>query len=205
MEKFSTLVAEARPRVGKGSARATRRAGKVPAVIYGAGKEPLPIAIEKRALDVELAKGRFMSRLFQVEVDGQVERVLPRDVQYHVVTDQPEHVDFLRLSLDATVHVMVPVHFLNQDQSPGLKRGGVLNVVRYDVELNCRADAIPQFLEADLSGFEIGDSLHISHIKLPEGTTPVIADRDFTVATVAAPTVSLAATEEAAGGTPAAS
>ena len=187
MNEAEVLAAEARQRVGKGSARAARRADMVPAVIYGDKQAPIAIQIAKRVLERELAKGGFFSRMFEIRVGGATERVLPRDVQYHVVKDTPLHVDFLRVSIDTTVTVAVPVHFLNEEGSPGLRRGGVLNVVRHEVELISRADHIPAYIEVDLADGEIGDSFHISAVKLPEGATPAIADRDFTIATIAAP------------------
>ena len=183
------MAAELRARVGKGSARAARRRDMIPAVIYGDGKPPVSIQIPKRELDIELNKGRFLTRIFEIAVGGTTERVLPRDVQYHVVKDLPMHLDFLRTTLETEVAVMVPVHFLNEDRCPGLRRGGVLNVVRHEVELSCRADAIPAYIEVDLEGRDVGESIHISAISLPAGVTPTITDRDFTVATIAAPSV----------------
>ncbi|MDF1792911.1 MAG: 50S ribosomal protein L25/general stress protein Ctc [Thalassobaculaceae bacterium] len=189
MADVATLNASARDRVGKGSARAARREGFVPAVIYGDKKDPLPIQIEKRALDKLLAKPGFFSHLIDLKVGSDSHRVLPRDLQQHPVTDFAWHVDFLRVSATSQLTVDVPVEFINENGAPGLKRGGVLNVVRHTVEMNCRADNIPEKLIVDLSGLEIGDSVHISAITLPEGSTPVIDDRDFTIATIAAPTV----------------
>ncbi len=189
MSDVSTLNARTRDRVGKGSARATRREGFVPAVIYGDKKDPLPISIELRELTKLLSKPGFFSQLLDLKVDGKDHRVLPRDLQQHPVTDTAWHVDFLRVSATSQLTVDVPVEFVNEDDSPGLRRGGVLNVVRYTVEMSCRADAIPEKLTVDLSGLDIGDSLHISAVNLPEGATPTIDDRDFTVATIAAPTV----------------
>ena len=189
MADVATLNASVRDRVGKGSARAARREGFVPAVIYGDKKDPLPIQIEKRALDKILAKPGFFSHLIDLKVGKESHRVLPRDLQQHPVSDAAWHVDFLRVSATSALTVEVPVEFINEEEAPGLKRGGVLNVVRHTVEMNCRADNIPEKLVVDLTGLEIGDSVHISAITLPDGATPTIDDRDFTVATIAAPTV----------------
>lgn len=189
MADIITFPATLRERAGKGAARATRRAGHVPAVVYGAKEPPVLIALDPKLLKQHLGHRGFFTRLVDIQLDGKSHRVLPRDVQYHPVTDTPVHVDFMRISADAKVTVAVPVVFINEGQSPGLKRGGVLNIVRHEVELLCQADRIPQSLTVDLAGRDIGDSVHISHIPLPEGVRPTIADRDFTVATVAAPTV----------------
>ena len=189
MSDIVVMPAVARDRAGKGPARAARRAGQVPGVIYGAKKDPNMIAVEERLLNKLLHQGGFFSTLFDVKVDGKAERVLARDVQFDPVTDKPVHIDFLRVSATTSVHVEVAVHFINEDKSPGLRGGGVLNVVRHEVELTCRADAIPQHIEVDLSGLDIGDGVHISMIKLPDGVHPTITDRDFTIATIAAPTV----------------
>jgi large subunit ribosomal protein L25 len=187
MSQTIELNAVVRERGGKGAARAVRRQGLVPGVIYGDKKEPETIAIDRRELVRLLNFGNFMTTLCSIDVDGAKTRVLARDVQFDPVKDFPIHVDFLRLGKDARIAVDIRVHFLNEEASPGIKRGGVLNVVRHEVELICPADAIPDFIEADLTGYNIGDSLHISAITLPEGVTPAITDRDFTVATVAAP------------------
>ena len=189
MSDIVELPAQARERAGKGPARATRRAGQVPGVIYGAKKDPNMIAVEERLLNKLLHQGGFFSTLFDVKVNGKAERVLARDVQFDPVSDKPVHIDFLRVSAATSVHVEVTVHFLNEDKCPGIKEGGVLNVVRHEVELVCRADAIPQHIEVDLSGLEIGEGVHISMVKLPDGVHPAITDRDFTIATIAAPTV----------------
>ncbi len=189
MSEISKLSAEPRERAGKGAARAARRAGRVPGVIYGAKKDPVLITLDPQDLRREISGGGFFATLFDVEVGGGNERVLPRDMQLHPVTDRPIHVDFLRVRRDTQINVMVPVVFLNEEESPGLKRGGVLNVVRYEVEVSCQADAIPPQLEIDLTGRDIGDSAHISEVTLPEGVQPTITDRDFTIATIAAPSV----------------
>jgi len=188
MAEIAKIAAQPRARVGKGPARAARRAGLVPAVIYGANKDPLSIALEPRALARELGKSGFFLNQFDIAVDGSEHRVLPRDVQFHPVTDAPLHVDFLRVTGQTRIDVEIPCHFLNDEESPGLKRGGVLNIVRHTIEVNTTVDNIPEVFTFDLTGLEIGDSLHISDITLPEGVKPLISDRDFTVATIAAPT-----------------
>jgi large subunit ribosomal protein L25 len=184
-QQSTELKATARPRAGKGAARQARREGKVPAVIYGDGKPPETIALDYNELWKQVLKGHFTSTVFEVEVDGKMNRVIPRDLQVDPVKDQPIHVDFLRIGKDGRIRVAVPVRFVNEASSPGLKRGGVLNIVRHDIEVSCPYDKIPAFFEVDLSGLEIGRSVHISAIKLPEGVQPTIKDRDFTVATIA--------------------
>lgn len=199
MSDTIALPAEPRERVGKGAARAVRRAGRVPAVIYGDRKDPLTISLDPRDVDRELHRPGFFATLFDVEVGGKKHRVLPRDVQLDPVSDRTVHVDFLRVAQDTEVTVNVPVNFMNDEESPGLKRGGVLNIVRHEIEFSCRADAIPQQIEIDLTGLDIGDSVHISMIQLPDGVIPTITDRDFTIATVAAPSaVKAEAAEEQA-------
>jgi large subunit ribosomal protein L25 len=194
MADITSLPARARDRAGKGAARSTRRAGLVPGVVYGNKETPLLIAMEPRHLAPQVNKNGFFTRIFELDIDGKKHRVLPRDVQFHPVTDRPEHVDFLRVSASTRVTVGVPVRIVNEAASPGVKKGGVINIVRHTVDLVCQADKIPPAIIIDLTGKEIGDSIHISHIPLPEGVVPAIRDRDFTVATVAAPTVQ---TEEA--------
>ena len=198
MSDIQALSAEMRERAGKGAARATRRAGRVPAVIYGAKKDPVMISLDPRDLAREIGGGGFFATLYDVQVDEAKERVLPRDLQLHPVTDRPLHVDFLRVSAATQVNVQIPCAFINEEESPGLKRGGVLNIVRFELEMACRADAIPNQIEIDLTGREIGDSIHISEVPLPEGVTPTISDRDFTVATIAAPSVIAEEAAEAA-------
>ncbi len=197
MTEAANLAADARDRVGKGAARALRRAGRVPAVIYGDKQDPLAISVDRHDLDLELHQPGFFRRLYDISLNGGKHRVLPRDVQLHPVSDVPLHVDFLRIGAGARINVAVIVVFANEEESPGLKRGGVLNIVRREIELLCPATAIPEALHVDLTGLEIGDSVHISDIALPPDCTPTIADRDFTVATVAAPTV-ITEEEEAA-------
>lgn len=183
----ATLKAEARDRVGKGASRALRREGRVPAVIYGDNKSPLAITVAYNETMKRIQQGGFLSHIIEIDVAGEKHRVIPRDYQLEPVRDFLVHIDFLRVSKSSVISVEVPVHFINEDASPGLRRGGVLNVVRHTVELNCPADSIPEALELDLTGVETGDSLHISAVKLPKGVKPTITDRDFTIATIAAP------------------
>ncbi|MCP5367591.1 MAG: 50S ribosomal protein L25/general stress protein Ctc [Hyphomicrobiales bacterium] len=203
MADIVTLTAETRERAGKGAARATRRAGRVPGVIYGAKKDPVMISLDPIDLMKELRHQGFFARVYEISVGKDTERVLPRDMQTDPVTDVPIHVDFMRLSRGATINVEIEVNFINEDASPGLKRGGVLNVVRHEVELICPMDAIPESLTADLTGLDINDSVHISNITLPEGVAPSITDRDFTIATIAAPTLEEAPEGEEEGEAPA--
>jgi large subunit ribosomal protein L25 len=196
MSEIVNLDAQARPKGGKGPARAVRRAGSIPAVIYGAKEPPMLIAVPPKETTRELHRAGFFTRRMTITIDGKKHDVLPRDVQLDPVTDRPVHFDFLRITKDSIIEVMVPVVFLNDTASPGLKRGGVLNIVRHEVGVRCKPDAIPEKLEFDLTGLEIGHSIHISAITLPNGVTPVIRDRDFTVATIAPPTV-VRETEEA--------
>lgn len=184
--KATTLTATKRERAGKGAARAVRNQGLVPGVIYGDKQPPVLFSIDPRQLLAQMARPGFWTHQFEIDIDGQTTLTMCQDIQVHPVTDRPIHVDFLRITADSTVEVDVPVKFVNEDRAPGLKRGGVLNVVRHEVVLVCKADAIPESLVADLTGLDVGDSLHISAIKLPEGVKPTI-DRDFTVATIVAP------------------
>ena len=184
-----TFNAESRAQVGKGAARATRRLGKVPAVIYGANKDPEPISINPAQLRTALGQPGFFATLFDIDIDGNQQQVLCRDLQVHPVTDVPMHLDFLRVTERTRINLEIQVTFTNEEESPGLKGGGVLNIVRHAVEVVCRAGAIPEEFVADLTGLEVGDSIHISDISLPEGVKPTITDRDFTIATIAAPTV----------------
>ncbi len=187
MAKSYTLRASARARVGKGAARALRRKGSIPAVIYGDKKPAVPISLPANATSLKLRGGGFLTHTGVIEVDGEEIRVIAKDYQLDPVRDELVHVDFLRVSADSRLTVEVPARFFNEEQSPGLKRGGVLNVVRHQVELEVPADAIPERLDFDLSGLDIGDSIHISAIELPENCMPTIRDRDFTIATIAAP------------------
>jgi large subunit ribosomal protein L25 len=185
MAQTNALKAEVRERVGKGAARAVRRQDKVPAVIYGDRKPPIPIALPQREMTHRLHAGGFLTHLMQIDVDGEEIRVIPKDYQLDPVRDFLIHVDFLRVGEGARLTLDVPVHFRNHPESPGLKRGGVLNVVRHAIEMVVPADAIPEFVEVDLTGLDIGDSVHISAVTLPQGVVPTITDRDFTVATIA--------------------
>ena len=198
MAQAYVLSAEKRERAGKGAARATRRAGRVPAVIYGDKKDPVMISVEPIELKKFIQTGGFFSTLVEIDAAGDKHRVIARDIQLDPVTDRPIHIDFMRVSKGARVAVMVPMHYVNEAGSPGLKRGGVLNIVRHEVELSVNPEAIPEFIEVDLTGLDIGDTIHISAVTLPDGVTPTITDRDFTVATIAAPSaVKSAASEEA--------
>ena len=187
MSENTTISADQRERVGKGSARAARRAGLVPAVIYGDKKDPVGITMEAREITKIVHQPGIFGRLLEIDVAGTKSTVLTRDIQFHPVSDVVMHLDFLRVSQSATVAVAVPVEFINEDKCPGIKIGGVLNVVRYEVELSCPATAIPEKITINLDGVKIGDSIHISAIPLPEGVSPTITDRDFTVATLASP------------------
>lgn len=189
MVDVNTLAASSRSLSGKGPARAARRNGLVPAVIYGNNLDPVTISVDRKALEQQIRLSGFFIRLVDVNFDGESHRVLPREVQFHPVSDAPLHIDFLRFSADRKITVEVPVNFRNEEESPGLKRGGVLNIVRHEIEVLCTADNIPQIFEIDLTGCEIGDALHASAVELPEDVTFTITDRDFTIATVAAPTV----------------
>lgn len=181
------LKAEARERVGKGSARELRRNGQIPSVIYGDKQSPMSIALHRNEVTKKIHAGGFMTTLVTIDVGGKKISVLPKDYQLDPVRDFLMHVDFLRVSKNTQVTVEVPVHFINEEKSPGIKRGGVLNIVRHEVEVHCAANAIPDAFTIDLTGLEIGDGIHISHVTLPKGVTPTITDRDFTIATVAAP------------------
>jgi len=199
MSDIANLTAQVRERAGKGAARADRRAGRVPGVIYGAKKDPVMVTFEPGDLDRAIYRPGFFATLFDIQVGNRKERVLPRDIQFHPITDRPIHVDFLRVSGATEINVNVPVHFIDEEESPGLERGGVLNIVRHEIELYCRADNIPQYLECSLAGLDINDAVHMSSIELPDGVRPMITDRDFTVATVAAPSaVKAEAAEEQA-------
>ncbi|KJS16635.1 MAG: 50S ribosomal protein L25 [Hoeflea sp. BRH_c9] len=192
------LKAEARAQVGKGSARELRRNGLIPAVIYGDKKDPVSITLSRNEVTKKIHAGGFLTTLATIDVDGTKYSVLPKDYQLDPVRDFLMHVDFLRVSKNTQVTVEVPVHFENEEKSPGLKRGGVLNVVRHSVEFHCPANAIPDSITVDLTGLEIGDGIHISHVTLPEGVEPTITDRDFTIATIAAP-AGLKSEDNAAG------
>ncbi|WP_448503161.1 50S ribosomal protein L25/general stress protein Ctc [Sphingomonas sp.] len=188
MSDTLTLSAETRERVGKGASRALRREGRVPAVIYGNKQEPVSIHLEEKALVKMLNTGHFMNSVVMIEgADKAAIRTLPKDVTFDVVTERPVHVDFLRIAKNASVTVNVPVNFVDEDEAPGIKKGGVLNIVRHDLELVVDADKIPEAIEISLKGLEVGDTVHISSVTLPSGAVPAIEDRDFTIATVVAP------------------
>ena len=187
MSENTLISADLRNRVGKGSARAARRAGKIPAVIYGDKKQPISIEIEARMMRKIINEPGIFSRLLDINVDNGKHTVLMRDIHFHPVTDNPMHFDFLRVSQSSTVSVSVGVEFINEAICPALKIGGVLNIVRYEVELNCLPTSIPEKIIVDLSEAKIGDSIHISAVELPEGVTPTITDRDFTIATLQSP------------------
>jgi large subunit ribosomal protein L25 len=184
MAEVSEIKAAARDQFGKGAARAIRREGRIPGIIYGDKADPQKVSLDDKELWMHVRNGQFLNTIYMLDVDGKTERVIPRDIQMHPVRDVPIHVDFLRLGVGAKVTVEIPVQFLNEEDSPGLKRGGVLNIVRHSIELRCVAEAIPERLDADLAGLDIGDSLHVSAISFPDGVELTIADRDFTVATI---------------------
>ena len=197
MSETLKLAAEMRDRAGKGASRAVRRTGRVPAVIYGAGQPAVTIHVEEKLLVRQLSTGHFMNSVVELEIDGgKAIRTLPRDVQFHPVSDRPIHVDFFRLSGNSVITVEVPVHFVDEDKSPGMKRGAVLNIVRHELQLDCPSNAIPDQIEISLAGRDVGDSIHISAVTLPKGVVSHITDRDFTIATMVAPS---ALKSEAAG------
>jgi large subunit ribosomal protein L25 len=187
MSEQLTLPAEARDRAGKGASRALRRDGRVPAVVYGEKKEPLSIHVEEKLLSKMLHTGHFMNSVIMIDLKGKAHRTLPKAVDFHPVTSRPIHVDFLRIGEHTMLTVAIPVRFDNEEASPGLKRGGVLNVVQHELQLVCDAASIPNEIHIPLDGLEIGDTIHISQVKLPEGTKPANEDEDFTVATIVAP------------------
>ena len=196
MSDQATIAAELRELSGTGAAREARRNGLVPGIVYGADVENIMITVPRDTLSREVGRTGFFSQLFRLKVADRDLDVTARDLQLHPVSDSILHVDFLAVSADSTVTVSIPVTFLNEEESQGLRRGGVLNVVRHEVEFNCPANAIPDTIEIDLAGLDIGDSVHISDVDLPDNVSPVIDDRDFTVATIAAPTVAVEPEEE---------
>ena len=189
MADVTAFQGEVREHLGRGSSRALRRAGRVPAIIYGDNNENISVSVEIRALQRDLQRGGFTNRLCEIAIGDDSVRVLPREIQVDPVSDIPIHVDFMRLSPRARVRLNIPVVFVDDEESPGIKRGGILNVVRHDIEFYCRADAIPENIVISLDGLEIGDGVHISDVILPEGAVPTITDRDFTIATIASPSV----------------
>lgn len=198
MSKAYTLKAETRERVGKGSSRHLRRNGLIPAVIYGDKQPPIAIALPYKEVFYKIHGGAFFTTVATIEIGNEKIQVLPTDYQLDPVRDFPMHVDFLRVTAKSVVNVNIPVHFVNEEAAPGIKTGGVLNIVRHEVEFSVPANNIPEAITVDLTGYEVGDSIHISSIKLPEGVSPLIKDRDFTIATIAAP-VALTADDETAG------
>jgi large subunit ribosomal protein L25 len=198
MSEQLILSAGTRERAGKGASRSLRRQGRVPAVVYGNNEDPLAIHLEEKLLVKALSTGHFMNSVVMIDAGGAPVRTLPKDVQFHPVSDRPLHVDFLRISEHAKVSVAVPIRFIDEEESKGLKRGGVLNAVRHDLELVCDASEIPEAIEISLAGLDIGDSLHISQVKLPAGTESAITDRDFTIATIVSPSVYKVEAEDAA-------
>ena len=200
MAETTILNGNLRTNTGKGFARATRRAGRIPAIIYGDKQDTISIDIEEREYKKIMTQSGIFSRLLDLNIDGKSNIVLTRDIQFHPVSENPLHVDFLRIGKGSTITVSIPVSFINEELSPGLKTGGVLNTVRFELELECPADKIPEKIEINLEGLVVGDSIKISTVKLPDGVSPTITDRDFTIATIAAPTkmaeVSTEATEE---------
>ena len=198
MAETTKVVAKKRDRAGKGGARSSRRDGLIPAVIYGDKQAPLMIAVEPKSIAKEIHKEGFFNHRLQIDVEGTNIDVLPRDVQHDPVTDRPLHLDFLRIGPDSIITVQVPVHFKNEAAAPGIKRGGVLNIVMHEITVRTKPDLIPEFFEVDLTGLEIGHSVHISSLKAPEGVRMVTRERDATVASIAAPTVVREAAAQAA-------
>ncbi len=187
MTNISTIEAQVRTLVGTGGARAVRREGRLPGVIYGGGKDPVMISIDPRTIAKDARNSAFFAKLYELNVDGQKERVLPRDLQLHVVKDHPIHIDFLRVSKGDRLNVSIPLVFINEDKAPGIKQGGMLNIVVHEIELSCSAENIPEKIEFDLTGRGMHESVHLSDLNLPTGAVVVHADRDNTVATIIAP------------------
>ena len=193
MAETKTLAATVRSGTGKGAARSTRRAGRIPAVIYGGGAGAQPISLDYREVNKLIYAGHFLTTIYEIDVDGTKHRVIPRDYQLDRIKDHPVHVDFLRLKPGTTVRVNVPVHFINQDVSPGIKKGGALNIVRHTIGLKVPANSIPEAITIDLSGLDIAESIHISAVTLPPGCTPTDTRHDFTIATIAPPLAAIEA------------
>jgi large subunit ribosomal protein L25 len=186
MPEIISLTAEPRDRAGKGAARAARRSGRVPGIIYGGGETPVQITLDPRELARAVNRAGFFATVVDVSLGGATHRTLAREVQYHPISDVALHVDFMRVAAGAQVTVSVPVRFINQDGAPGLRRGGILNVIRHTIDIACSIDAIPDRLTVDLTGLEIGESIHVEALTMPEGVRPVLGSRDSTVATIAA-------------------
>lgn len=195
------LNVEAREGTGTGSARAVRREGKVPGIIYGGSKEPLAVSAKENELLKSIRSGKFVAHMVEIDVNGETQTVIPKAIQWHPVTDRPVHFDLYRVDADAIITVAVPVHFKDQEACPGLKKGGVLNVVRHEVSLDVQAGKIPEEITISLKGLEIGHVVHVSNIKLPAGARPHVTDRDFTIATLAGRGPATEETEEAAATT----
>ena len=198
MADLLELAAEPREKTGTAAARVIRKNGGVPAIVYGGRGGPEKVTLSYKDVWKQVETGTFLSTVYMLNVNGKKTRVIPRDVQFDPVRDFLEHVDFLRLAKDAVVEVDVAVHVINEDESPGLKRGGALNMTRHEIGLTCPADSIPEYIEVDVSGLDIGDSLHISQVSLPENVTPTITDRDFTILSIAG-TAAASAEEEGEG------
>ena len=189
MKEIIKINADIRSRTGTGMSRESRSNAKIPGIIYGEKKDPIPISIDEKNLKAQISDSGFFSRQCEIQLADKSFKVLPKDIQLHPVKENILHIDFLRVGENTTVTLFVPVKFINENECEGIKLGGVLNIVRHEVELKSPVSKIPEFLEANLSGLEIGDSIHISSIKLDEGVKATIQDRDFTIATVAPPTV----------------
>ncbi|ARN82710.1 50S ribosomal protein L25/general stress protein Ctc [Methylocystis bryophila] len=187
MAETKTLAAAVRSGTGKGAARSTRREGRTPAVLYGGGEDPTPLSLNSRDVTRLIFAGHFLTTIFELDIDGKKERAIPRDYQLDVVKDFPVHVDFLRLKPGQRVKLEVPVHFVNQEASPGLKRGGALNIVYHTIQMWVPADDIPEAITIDLTGLDFNDSVHISAIALPRGAKPTNPDKNFTVVSISPP------------------
>lgn len=185
MKTNIVFKAETRKGLGKGASRELRRQSRLPGVLYGKGQEPISFSMPEKEFLLQYAKGGITHKLVKIELEGKEYFVLPREVQLHPVTDKPEHVDFLKVDAKSRVRVDIPVRVLNAEKCVGVKLGGAINIVRHEIEMFCAPDSIPSYIEVDIIDMEIGDSLHISHVKLPAGVTPTITDRDFTIITVA--------------------
>jgi large subunit ribosomal protein L25 len=201
MTATRTLTATARVGSGKGAARHIRREGRIPGVVYGGGDPPALVSLDYREINKLIYAGHFLTTIFELDIEGAKQRIIPREYQLDPVKDQPLHVDFLRLTPGASLRVAVPVHFINQDVCPGIKRGGSLNVVRHAIEMRVPADAIPEAVVVDLANLQINDSVHITAISLPEGCKPTQRERDFTIASIAPPLVAVEETPAPAAAT----
>lgn len=198
MSAATTLQAQKRTQAGTGAARATRRAGMVPGIIYGDNKEPQMIAVDPKALAKECQSSGFFSRVFDITLDGKTQQAVAKDVHLHPVTDEPMHVDFQRVNKESKIHVSVPVNFINEDKAPGIKRGGMLNIIFHTLEVICPVQSIPEKLTVDLTGMEANQSIHIAALNLPKGVVAAHPERDNTIATIVAPSGGEEEKEEAA-------